>query len=185
LTRFSSLLQSDPVFYNPIRSSTVRSGLLQYFLSPSSVCNLLLRVELTSDKSLNTSSSMGPSHSKISYAISLSCQPISSESTHTISPIWDPRGPPPSPKTARNAPKNDMFSLVAIISSRARSSESGFKLGVHHYFYNYHHMVNFHIAARLGSLACFYNYYHNIIWSISIRILASFRMGLIPWLVQH
>jgi len=146
LTRFSSLLQSDPVFYNPIRSSTVRSGLLQYFLSPSSVCNLLLRVELTSDKSLNTSSSMGPSHSKISYAISLSCQPISSESTHTISPIWDPRGPPPSPKTARNAPKNDMFSLVAIISL---SSESGFKLRVHHCFYKYYHMVNFHTTARL------------------------------------
>ena len=34
-------------------------------------------------------SSMGQSHSDTSYAISLSCQPISSVSRHTISPIWD------------------------------------------------------------------------------------------------
>ena len=59
---------------------------------------------------------MDSSHSKILYAISLSCRPISSVSRHTISPIWDQWGPPPGPKTARDAPKNATFSLVALIS---------------------------------------------------------------------
>ena len=60
-------------------------------------------------------SSVGASHSKISYAISLSCRPISSVSSHTKSPIWDHGGPPSSLKMARDAPKNATFSLVAVI----------------------------------------------------------------------
>ena len=54
-------------------------------------------------------SSMEPSHSKISYAMSLSCQPTLVVSRHTISPICDQGGPPHSPKTGRNAPRNALL----------------------------------------------------------------------------
>merc|ERR1712212_749970 len=59
---------------------------------------------------------MDTSHRKIFYAISQSSHLCPPTLYHPSGTHLDPSGPPPSPKTARNAPKNDTFSLVAIIS---------------------------------------------------------------------
>ena len=63
-----------------------------------------------------TVSSMEPSHSKISYAMPLSCQPTLSVSSQTITPIWDQGGPPHSPKTGRNATQTTAFFFVDALS---------------------------------------------------------------------
>ena len=57
-------------------------------------------------------SSMGLSHSKILYGMSLSCQPTLSVSRHSISPICDHGGPRQSPKTSRDTPQIAAFSFV-------------------------------------------------------------------------
>ena len=65
--------------------------------------------------SLSKVSSMGSPHSKISYATSLSCQPIYSLSRHAISPLWDPSGPPTSPQNGqRQALKHHVFLTVLV-----------------------------------------------------------------------
>ena len=57
----------------------------------------------------NYFNSMHPSHSKIAYGMSLSCQPTLLVSGWSISTIFDHGGPSQSPKTSRDRPKRMVF----------------------------------------------------------------------------
>ena len=93
------------------------------------------------DFSLSTKmGSQWPPHSKISFEISLSCQPTLSVSRKSRSTICDHGDPPHSLKTGRLAetPSNQIFLLVQALSSgyrmRASNCEQSVKIGGKGYF---------------------------------------------------
>ena len=66
---------------------------------------------------------MHPSHSKIAYGISLSCQPTLSVSGVSILPICVHGGLSQSPKTNRDTPKTTEFPFVNVLRGLQFGSE--------------------------------------------------------------
>ena len=85
--RFGKSFFPSTIWFQPRRSSSNRLEVMKEWRQS---WNLWVEFSF----SFLTEISMSPSHSKILYAMSLSCEPILSVSTHTMPPTCDYGGPP-------------------------------------------------------------------------------------------